>query len=61
MNEKPLMTMPDAAKRLNMSSRWVRQQIAEKQLPAVRFGRSVRLDPVDVETFARQHRQPADA
>jgi len=54
-----LLTMPEAAERLSMSSRWVRQMVADKQIPAVRLGRSIRLYPEDVEAFARRHHDSA--
>jgi len=55
-----LLTMPEAAERLSMSSRWVRQMVADERLAAVRLGRSIRLYPEDVDTFARSRRHGSD-
>lgn len=47
----PLLTYQDAAKRLHVTDRTVWQLVADGKLPAVRFGRSVRIDPADLSTF----------
>lgn len=51
-----LLTMPEVADRLGMSSRWVRQMVADKQIASVRLGRAIRVFPEDVEAFARGRR-----
>ena len=57
MNPKPvpfasdagdLLTVDQAADRINMSARYVRRLIAERRIVFYRLGRSVRIDPVDV-------------
>lgn len=45
-----LLTVPEAASRLNLSSRSVWAMIADGRLPALRFGvRATRVDAADVE------------
>ena len=43
-----LLTVEQAADRMNMSARYVRRLIAERRIVFYRLGRSVRIDPVDV-------------
>lgn len=43
-----LLTVEQAADRINMSARYVRRLIAERRIVFYRLGRSVRIDPVDV-------------
>ncbi|MGE0229551.1 MAG: helix-turn-helix transcriptional regulator [Dehalococcoidia bacterium] len=45
-----LLTVPEAARRLNLSQRSVWVMIADGRLPALRFGvRATRVDAADVE------------
>ena len=46
-----LMTYQDAAKVLQVSDRTVWSLVDRGELPAVRFGRSVRIDRRDLEAF----------
>lgn len=46
-----LMTYQDAAKVLCVTDRTVWQLVKDGHLPAVRFGRSVRIDPADLREF----------
>lgn len=59
---EPLLGIPDAAKILNVSEKQVRRYINDpdprKRLPVIRFGRLIRIDPVDLERFIRDRRWP---
>jgi excisionase family DNA binding protein len=43
-----LLTIDQAAERINMSARYVRRLIAERRIAFYRIGRSVRIDPADL-------------
>lgn len=47
----PLMTYRQAAQVLGVTDRTLRTLVHEGRLPAVRFGRSVRIDPADLRRF----------
>jgi len=47
----PLHTAAEVAERLNISIRTVRRMIADKRLPIVRVGRSVRVRPETLEAL----------
>lgn len=51
-----LLTIADTALFLNMSTRTVRRLIAKHGLPVIRFGRSIRIHPVDLDRFIASHR-----
>jgi len=47
-----LLTIEDAAERLNVSPAYVRRRlIFEKRLPYLKIGRHVRIDPVQLKEF----------
>jgi excisionase family DNA binding protein len=46
-----LLTMEEAAERMNMSARHVRRLVAERRIAHHRFGRRVRLAPADVDAY----------
>ncbi|MEE9128548.1 MAG: helix-turn-helix domain-containing protein [Phycisphaerales bacterium] len=46
-----LLTYDQAGKMLGVSGRTVWTLVDRGELPAVRFGRSVRIDPADLRTF----------
>lgn len=46
-----LLTYRQAAEMLGVTDRTVWTLVDEGELPAVRFGRSVRIDPVDLRTY----------
>jgi excisionase family DNA binding protein len=46
-----LLTYQDAANRLGVTSRTIWQLVKDQKLKTVRFGRSVRIDPVDLRAF----------
>lgn len=43
-------------RRLNVTSRFVRRLVAERRIPFLKVGRSVRFDPADVDTWLEQAR-----
>ncbi|RMH23666.1 MAG: DNA-binding protein [Planctomycetota bacterium] len=47
----PLLTYRQAAKVLGVTERTVWTLVHDGALPAVRFGRSVRIDPADLRAF----------
>lgn len=52
-SSEPLYTIEQAAERLNCSTATIRRQIARGELRAVRFGRSIRIKPRDLERALR--------
>jgi excisionase family DNA binding protein len=44
-----LLTIEQAAERMNMSVRYVRRLVADRRIPFHKLGRAVRLDPADVD------------
>ena len=57
-NTNHLLTYEDAAKILQVTDRTVWQLVKDRKLAAVRFGRSVRIDPADLQTFIEQAKRP---
>lgn len=53
MTDPEYIDTVEAAKRLGVSPRRVRQLIDEKRLPATKVGRSYIIDPADVDAFER--------
>lgn len=51
-----LLTIEQAAQRINMSARYVRRLVAEREIPVYRFGRSVRINPDDLAGFMASSR-----
>ena len=51
---KSLLTYQDVAKILQVTDRTVWQLVKDGVLPAVRFGRIVRIDPEDLTVFIRK-------
>lgn len=54
-NLAELLTIDEAAKRIRMSSGWIRSAVRAGELRIVRFGkvRGVRIRPEDLEAFVR--------
>jgi DNA binding domain, excisionase family len=52
-----LLRVEDVAGRIGASKQTVYLLARENTLPSVRWGRSVRFDPADVERFIREHRR----
>lgn len=48
---KQLLTYKDAAKLLDVCDRTVWALVQRGDIPVVRFGRTVRIDPVDLSNF----------
>lgn len=46
-----LLTIDEAAKQIRMSAGWIRQAIRNKELDAVRFGRSVRIRQQELDRY----------
>ncbi len=49
-----LLTIPDVAERLQVSVKTIRRWIASGDLPTVRLGSQIRIQPKDLEIFLRQ-------
>jgi excisionase family DNA binding protein len=49
-----LLTIPDVADRLQVSIKTVRRWIVSGDLPTVRLGRQIRIQPKDLDIFLRQ-------
>lgn len=52
-----LLTVAEAAERLNTSVRFVRRLIAERRIAYVKLGRHVRITEVDIAAYVRDSRQ----
>jgi excisionase family DNA binding protein len=50
-NVERLLTYPEAGKVLGVTERTIFTMVKTGELPAVRFGRSVRIDPADLRRF----------
>jgi excisionase family DNA binding protein len=61
-HSRSLLTIPEAAERLHLSTSTVRRRIWDGELPAVRLGAGpqapVRIDPDELEAFVESHRAP---
>ena len=57
LGEEQMLTAADVADRINSSVRTVRGLIADGELKAVRFGRSVRIEPPDLRKLIRRKRK----
>ena len=53
----PLLTYREAADVLGVTDRTVWKLVDQGDLPAVRFGRSVRIDPADLRAFIDSAKQ----
>ena len=51
-----LLTVKQVAERLATSEKTVRRLIDAGELPTIRFGRNLRITPVDVDRFIASHR-----
>jgi len=54
---EPLYTVAQAAEILNVSDKTVRRYIWKKDLTAIRIGGRLRIDPLDLKDFIRNHRE----
>jgi len=57
----PLLTYREAAKVLGVTERTIWTLVNAGSLPAVRFGRSVRIDPADLRGFITRAKSAAEA
>lgn len=55
-----LFTADEAARYLNVSPRWIRAAWQSRKLPAVKIGRSVRFDLLDLERLIEAGRVDAE-
>ncbi|GAA4943123.1 hypothetical protein GCM10023224_27220 [Streptomonospora halophila] len=61
MQETPLLTIPQAARRLNVPESWLRDKVTTRKVPHRRLGKHVRFGEDDLDQIAEQARQePAD-
>ena len=51
-----LLTIEEAAARLNMSVRYIRRAVAERQIAFHRLGRAIRFAPADLAAFVHAGR-----
>lgn len=52
--QSQLLDSEALAKRLNVTPRFVRRLVAERRIPFLKVGRSVRFDPTDVDAWLEQ-------
>jgi excisionase family DNA binding protein len=50
------MTVREAAQHLRVSPTSIHNYISNRQLPAIRLGRAVRIQPADLASFIARHR-----
>lgn len=50
-----LLTTADAADRLGMSTRFVKDELRRKRLRGFKYGGEWRIDPDDLETYIQAH------
>lgn len=51
-----LLTIGEAAERLNVSVRFIRRLVAERRLPYVKIGKYIRFDTSDLDTWINDRR-----
>ena len=56
-DERPMLSIAAAAKRVDQSTRTVRRWIESGELPAYRLGRRWRIAEADLEEFPRRRRR----
>ena len=54
--DEPLLTVEDAARLTQTSTKWIHAQIRQGRLRAIRFGRAIRITREDLEAFIKSHR-----
>jgi len=57
---EPLLTYRQAAEILGVTDRTIWTLVDQGKLPVVRFGRSVRIDPVDLRGLINSAKRPAE-
>ena len=53
--EKDIYTVPEVARRLQVTGKTVRAWISERKLTAIRVGREWRIREEDIQAFIQQH------
>ena len=56
-----LWDIPTVAKRLGMTTRFVRRLVQERRIPYIKLGRPVRFDPAEIEAWLNDQRRPPAA
>ena len=56
-----MLTVPEAAERMNVGERFIRRLIFEKRIPYSKLGTHVRIAASDVDTFLEANRVEAEA
>jgi excisionase family DNA binding protein len=59
MDETTLLRPPEVARRLQVSRARAYQLLASREIPVVRVGRLVRVDPGDLDAYIRNQRDTA--
>jgi excisionase family DNA binding protein len=54
--DEPLLTVKDAARLTQTSTKWIYAQIRQGRLRAIRFDRAIRILPKDLKEFVRSLR-----
>ena len=57
---EPLLSYQEAGEILGVSDRTIWTLVDQGHLPAVRFGRSVRIDPADLRAFIQNNKAKGD-
>lgn len=60
VSRRPLLTINETADVLNVSPRTVRREIDRGALPIVRIGRSIRIQPADIDALIAKGRSIKD-
>ncbi|GAA4899406.1 helix-turn-helix domain-containing protein [Streptomonospora salina] len=56
MQDTPLLTIPQAARRLNVPESWLRDKVTARKVPHRRLGKHIRFGEDDLEQIAEQAR-----
>jgi len=60
-SNQPLLTYEEAGSILGVTGRTVWNLVDRGDLPAVQFGRSVRIDPADLHSFIERSKRPDES
>ena len=53
-----LLTIDGVAERLGVSVRHIRRLVAERRIPYIKWGSKLHFDPIEIDAWVDQHRQP---
>lgn len=56
-SHEPLLDLPAVARRLGVNDRHVRRLVAERRIPYLKWGRLLRFDPIEVESWLGRARR----